>query len=110
MDVRSKKMAFDMNAEYTKVTEVFNSTFESLLECYFPLPEDLFFELHLRRTSVLEDTFEQLAYDGQSRMPLAVRQKSHCSIVLLCSYSSTCDCTLLICRFILMETQKSMTT
>ncbi|TMS05606.1 putative E3 ubiquitin-protein ligase HERC4 [Larimichthys crocea] len=72
MDVRSKKMAFDMNAEYTKVTEVFNSTFESLLECYFPLPEDLFFELHLRRTSVLEDTFEQLAYDGQSRMPLAV--------------------------------------
>ncbi|KAE8295841.1 putative E3 ubiquitin-protein ligase HERC4 [Larimichthys crocea] len=72
MDVQSKKMAFDMNAEYTKVTEVFNSTFESLLECYFPLPEDLFFELHLRRTSVLEDTFEQLAYDGQSRMPLAV--------------------------------------
>ncbi|KAE8295842.1 E3 ISG15--protein ligase HERC5 [Larimichthys crocea] len=72
MDVQSKKMAFDMNAAYSRVTEVLNSTFESLLECHIPLPEDVFFELHLRRTSVLEDTFEQLAYDGQSRMPLAV--------------------------------------
>ncbi|TKS72961.1 putative E3 ubiquitin-protein ligase HERC4 [Collichthys lucidus] len=74
MDVQSKKMAFDMNAAYSMESEALTTTFELLMECHLPLPEDVLFELHLRRTSVLEDTFEQLAaaYDGQARMPLVV--------------------------------------
>nr|XP_046250580.1 probable E3 ubiquitin-protein ligase HERC4 [Scatophagus argus] len=61
MDLQSKKKAFDMNAFFTKVETTKCIYRRVLSECRFPQPADLFFELDLRRASVLEDTFEQLA-------------------------------------------------
>ncbi|XP_070686885.1 probable E3 ubiquitin-protein ligase HERC4 [Pempheris klunzingeri] len=63
MDLQSKKMVFDLNADNTKAELEYN-----FFNFFFPfaLPEDHFFELNLRRTAVLEDTFEQLAVADQS--------------------------------------------
>lgn len=40
----------------------------------FPLPQDVFFEMDLRRAAVLEDTFKQMAtaYHFDYKMPLVV--------------------------------------
>ncbi|XP_051238205.1 probable E3 ubiquitin-protein ligase HERC4 [Dicentrarchus labrax] len=71
MDLQSKKFVFDMNAEYTKL-----NASDSLFGygCCLPLPEDIFFQMDLKRTSVLEDTFEQLATADHSdyKLPLVV--------------------------------------
>lgn len=44
------------------------------LEYGHPLPQDLIFELDLRRASVLEDTFKQMAtaHHTDYKMPLVV--------------------------------------
>ncbi|XP_075962646.1 putative E3 ubiquitin-protein ligase HERC4 isoform X1 [Anarhichas minor] len=64
MDLGSKKFVFDLNSRYTKVKEmncmIYWETFWEW-QWALPLPQDLLFELDLRRASVLEDTFEQLA-------------------------------------------------
>uniref|UniRef100_A0A3Q3IRN4 HECT-type E3 ubiquitin transferase n=1 Tax=Monopterus albus TaxID=43700 RepID=A0A3Q3IRN4_MONAL len=60
MDMQSKKMVFDKNAEYTKLEQM-NFNMWNLLWGIIPDPQDLLFILDLRRDSVLEDTFDQLA-------------------------------------------------
>ncbi|XP_069019067.1 probable E3 ubiquitin-protein ligase HERC3 isoform X1 [Embiotoca jacksoni] len=62
MDLQSKKMVFDLNVEYTKQAQMNRILLEYLAELFFlpDYPDDRF-ELDLRRASLLEDTFEQLA-------------------------------------------------
>ncbi|XP_041794818.1 probable E3 ubiquitin-protein ligase HERC4 isoform X2 [Chelmon rostratus] len=74
MDLKSKKMAFDFNAYCTQWEAVYGISCDMMLENRFPQRQDLFFELNLRRASVLEDTFEQLAAvdDTDCKMPLVV--------------------------------------
>ncbi|KAL7402723.1 hypothetical protein ABVT39_018937 [Epinephelus coioides] len=50
MDLESKKFVFDLNVNYTKE-----------LDSIRPLHQDLLLKLDVRRASVLEDTFKQLA-------------------------------------------------
>ncbi|XP_053175956.1 uncharacterized protein LOC128359488 [Scomber japonicus] len=63
MDLKSKKRVFDMNAEYTKDEAVEHVIFDLfwVLGWFPPLPQRLLFELDLKRATVLEDTFQQLA-------------------------------------------------
>ncbi|CAK6973243.1 uncharacterized protein LOC128359488 [Scomber scombrus] len=63
MDLKSKKRVFDMNAEYTKDEAVDHVFFDllSVLWGFPPLLQRLLFELDLKRATVLEDTFQQLA-------------------------------------------------
>ncbi|XP_056272847.1 probable E3 ubiquitin-protein ligase HERC4 [Pseudoliparis swirei] len=56
MDLKSKKMAFDIYASYTKQKHLHNMGF------LFGIPPSIqFFELKLKRASLLEGTFKQLA-------------------------------------------------
>ncbi|XP_075962649.1 putative E3 ubiquitin-protein ligase HERC4 isoform X1 [Anarhichas minor] len=66
MDLESKKFVFDMNAEYTKKKAQYSLD----LFCGF----NEYFDLDLKRASVLEDTFEQLAAadPDEYKLPLAV--------------------------------------
>ncbi|XP_044049751.1 probable E3 ubiquitin-protein ligase HERC4 [Siniperca chuatsi] len=61
MDLQSKKMVFDMNAEYTKSETMRLNLWKWFLRWGLPPPQNLVFKLELRRASVLEDTFDQLA-------------------------------------------------
>ncbi|XP_038561956.1 probable E3 ubiquitin-protein ligase HERC3 [Micropterus salmoides] len=75
MDLQSKKMVFDKNAEYTKLETMRHVFFwGSLLEFVWPPPGALVFILDLRRASVLEDTFDQLAaaHHNDYKKPLVV--------------------------------------
>ncbi|XP_018517718.1 probable E3 ubiquitin-protein ligase HERC3 [Lates calcarifer] len=76
MDLQTKKMVFDRNADFTRFEIVHGIVLDLFLElgCLFPRPQDVLFELHLRRASVLEDTFEQLAaaYHRDYKRPLVV--------------------------------------
>ncbi|XP_070828128.1 probable E3 ubiquitin-protein ligase HERC4 [Chaetodon trifascialis] len=74
MDLQSKKMAFDMNAYFTKCKVLYPIIRDMMLGNRLSQPRDLFFGLNLRRASVLKDTFEQLgaANDSDYTMPLVV--------------------------------------
>ncbi|XP_026222290.1 probable E3 ubiquitin-protein ligase HERC3 [Anabas testudineus] len=64
MDLQSKQMVFDMNADFSKdeaVQQSFCDLFWEFGFLSFPSPQDIFFKLDLRRASVFEDTFKQLA-------------------------------------------------
>ncbi|KAL7401490.1 hypothetical protein ABVT39_000409 [Epinephelus coioides] len=63
MDLESKKFVFDLNVNYTKE-----------LDSIRPLHQDLLLKLDVRRASVLEDTFKQLAAVNHShyKFPLVV--------------------------------------
>lgn len=74
MDLQAKKAVFDINAAMTKMETIFQSLSEMFLGlgCYGD--EDHHFELDLRRTSILEDTFTELSAADQTyfKRPLAV--------------------------------------
>ncbi|KAK5928527.1 hypothetical protein CgunFtcFv8_013582 [Champsocephalus gunnari] len=74
MDLDSKKYVFDRNAEYTKNEAQPPFFWESFWEFGLPMPQDVVFEVDVRRELVLKDTFEHLASINQSdyRIPLAV--------------------------------------
>ncbi|XP_023155082.1 probable E3 ubiquitin-protein ligase HERC4 [Amphiprion ocellaris] len=61
MDLQSKKRVFDLNADSSKkgdIDEYEEDLFWEFGICY---PSSHYFELELRRASILEDTFEELA-------------------------------------------------
>ncbi|XP_008296210.1 probable E3 ubiquitin-protein ligase HERC4 [Stegastes partitus] len=75
MDLQSKKLVFDWNANYSKTVDIPDALFELFwsLGC----PTDGYYEyceLVLRRASVLEDTFKELAAVDHNdyKKPLAV--------------------------------------
>ncbi|XP_070764277.1 probable E3 ubiquitin-protein ligase HERC3 [Enoplosus armatus] len=74
MDLQSKKMVFDVNTFYTKYKKMNPIVWDFFIEFELPLPRDWVFQLNLRRSSVLEDTFDQLAAARHSdfKMRLAV--------------------------------------
>ncbi|XP_040893624.1 probable E3 ubiquitin-protein ligase HERC4 [Toxotes jaculatrix] len=63
MDLQSKKLVFDMNAEFTKIETVRGIIQDLFWEFIFfqPNPQHVYLVLDLRRASILDDTFEQLA-------------------------------------------------
>ncbi|KAM9351921.1 putative E3 ubiquitin-protein ligase HERC4 [Symphorus nematophorus] len=74
MDLQSKKVVFDLNAYYTAL-ETKDPVAEFVSQVFgIPPPEEPYFELDLRRASVLEDAFKQLAAALHSdyKMPLMV--------------------------------------
>ncbi|KAK5867921.1 hypothetical protein PBY51_012376 [Eleginops maclovinus] len=74
MDLESKKYVFDLNVHYTKFKAQNRITCEITRENGVPQPQDLVFEVDVRRGSVLKDTFEHLALTNQShyKIPLVV--------------------------------------
>ncbi|XP_037623786.1 probable E3 ubiquitin-protein ligase HERC3 [Sebastes umbrosus] len=77
MDLESKHLVFDRNATHTKWEAMQRIVLHNLMVfggCVLPTHHDLLFELNLRRTSVLEDTFEELAAASHSfyKLPLVV--------------------------------------
>ncbi|KAL7402017.1 hypothetical protein ABVT39_008232 [Epinephelus coioides] len=75
MDLESKKFVFDLNADYTRV-EACERKFLDMFQKFGsirPLHQDLLF-LDVRRASVLEDTFKQLAavHHSHYKFPLVV--------------------------------------
>ncbi|XP_034735088.1 probable E3 ubiquitin-protein ligase HERC4 [Etheostoma cragini] len=75
LDLESKKFAFDMDTIISK-QEAIQHTYLDLFWEYgcIPLPQDLLFQLDLRRGSVLEDTLELLAVgcDSDYKLPLLI--------------------------------------
>ncbi|XP_028264079.1 probable E3 ubiquitin-protein ligase HERC4 [Parambassis ranga] len=62
LDLQTKKNVFDMYADYNKCKETQHALLNTLWEWMcFPHPEDAYFLLDVRRSTFLEDTFEQLA-------------------------------------------------
>ncbi|XP_036962839.1 probable E3 ubiquitin-protein ligase HERC3 isoform X2 [Acanthopagrus latus] len=86
MDLQSKKLAFDINANSTKWETIFQIICSMPFEYGFPLPQDVFFEMDLRRAAVLEDTFKQMAtaHHTDYKMPLVVYFDKNRTIDNLC--------------------------
>ncbi|XP_022074626.2 probable E3 ubiquitin-protein ligase HERC4 [Acanthochromis polyacanthus] len=61
MDLQSKTMVFGLNAYYNKVGEIPELLVNFFMSLGCPDMDYEYFELELRRASVLEDTFEELA-------------------------------------------------
>ncbi|KAG7523241.1 putative E3 ubiquitin-protein ligase HERC4 [Solea senegalensis] len=62
MDLQSKKQVFDMYTNTTKKMTMGDFWWNMFIECGPEnLPPDLFFNLNLRRDTILEDTFEELS-------------------------------------------------
>uniref|UniRef100_A0A3P8SEP8 HECT domain-containing protein n=1 Tax=Amphiprion percula TaxID=161767 RepID=A0A3P8SEP8_AMPPE len=77
MDLQSKKRVFDLNADSSKkgdIDEYEEDLFWEFGICY---PSSHYFELELRRASILEDTFEELAAADPEdyKRPLSVAQE-----------------------------------
>ncbi|XP_044213215.1 probable E3 ubiquitin-protein ligase HERC4 isoform X1 [Thunnus albacares] len=75
MDLQSKKKVFDGNAFYIMIEEMKRIFCNLILECgRCQSPQDLFFQLNLKRATVLEDTFKELAAVDHSdyKRPLMV--------------------------------------
>ncbi|KAL3066453.1 hypothetical protein OYC64_016412 [Pagothenia borchgrevinki] len=82
MDLESKKFVFDLNAQFTQRHAVARIIGEIQREFRFPMPQDLLFEVEVRRGSVLKDTFEHLAFTNPSdyKIPLMVYYDENLSI------------------------------
>ncbi|KAG7229828.1 hypothetical protein INR49_012477 [Caranx melampygus] len=76
MDLQAKKNVLDMNASATMIEAQMHNVLDLFMEVGFCIPceEEGFFVLELRRASLLEDTFEQLAqaHRRDYQRPLAV--------------------------------------
>ncbi|KAM3610146.1 uncharacterized protein V6R79_026111 [Siganus canaliculatus] len=75
MDLQSKKRIYDMHTGIIKIQTVFEHAFDNVFWMMdFGLHADSLLELYLRRSSILDDTFEELAATPCKyyKLPLAV--------------------------------------
>ncbi|XP_068458901.1 probable E3 ubiquitin-protein ligase HERC3 [Clinocottus analis] len=72
MDLESKKFVFDLNATYTMQEARVRKFWELQLQCIFPEPQNLVYDLDLSRASLLDDTFQRLDDHEDYKLPLVV--------------------------------------